>query len=76
MINITIHYRDANNTPPEQIKVAYTKIRGSFFCVHFMTTKDGPFKSRLIPFDLIDFVEQVDSSKKSKEGEAQEENED
>jgi len=66
MINIIIHYRDSN-TPAERIKAAYTKIRGNFFCIHFMTEKEEPFRSKLIPADLINFVEQVDSSKRSKD---------
>lgn len=58
MVEIVVHYRD-NATDPLRLKAAYTKIRGSFFCIHLPAPKGGPFKNKLIPADLINFVEQT-----------------
>jgi len=67
MINIIIHYKE-KDTPEERVKASYTKIRGNFFCIHYITPKDGPFRSKYIPADTISFIEQEDPDRKEVKG--------
>jgi len=66
MINIVVHYKQPD-TPSERITASYTKIRGNFYCIHFITEKGKPFRSKFIPADVIDFIEQEDSGKRNQE---------
>lgn len=59
MIEINVNFKDGTTVT---YKASYTKVRGSFFCIHYPTRKDGnkeKFDSKFIPVDVIREINQT-----------------
>jgi hypothetical protein len=59
MIKIVVTFIDG---PPTTYEASYTKVRGSFFCIHFPTRKEGSkekFDSKFIPLQQIKEINQT-----------------